>query len=306
MHVLEHSMPETVTPIARLYAGMRTRLAPLGPILSRLRPLRRAVYRLDSLVMPRGEVRVTTSAGWSIWVNPSDHAVARTLVASGQWQPKESSLIASKLPTEGVAIDVGANIGYVTGVMAEKVGPNGLVLAFEPEETNYGFLERTVSENGWAQVSATRAACGDAPGRLALHKDPVNWGNHSLALDAELHVAGTEVVDVVTLDDVMRERRLSRLDVMKIDVQGWELKVLRGASRLKVLRPTLFAEFFPRGLRAAGTEPLELWQELLTWGQILMIQSDGGAREVTLKEAIGDPREPSWSVDLMVTPLQQP
>ena len=289
-----------VSARARAYAQVRNSLAPLGPHLKRFGLLRRAVQRLDGRVLPQGKIRVPTSGGWPIWVNPRDQAVARALIATGEWQPAETQLIANALPRGGVAIDVGANIGYVTGVMAATVGAGGRVLAFEPDATNHELLQLTIEHNHWLHVDAHRAACGAEPGRLTLHRDPDNWGNHSLALDAELHGAGADEVDVVTLDDTAAD--LTRLDVFKIDVQGWELEVLRGAQSLRRFEPTVFTEFFPRGLRAAGTDPAHLWDELGTWGDISEILPDGTTRPVTLEAAVGDPDEPSRNVDLMIRP----
>lgn len=290
----------SVSRNAHAYARLRNALAPWGPQLSRLGPLRRVIRRLDGRVLPPGEVQVTTAGGWPIWINPGDQAVARTLIATGSWQPAEVALIADAMPKDGVAIDVGANIGYVTGVLATKTGAAGRVLAFEPDGTNFGLLERTVTDNGWSHVVLRRAACGDQPGSLRLHKDPDNWGNHSLARDAELHGDESVSVEVVTLDDSASD--LSRLDVLKIDVQGWELAVLRGAGTLKRFGPTVFIEFFPRGLHAAGTEPADLWAEMETWGDITAVQRGGTTRPITLAEALGDPSEPSRNVDLMVRP----
>jgi hypothetical protein len=83
-------------------------------------------------------------------------------------------------------------------------------------------------------------------------------------------------------------------------VQGWELAVLRGATSLKAFKPTLFIEFFPRGLHAAGTDPAELWAELESWGNITAVQRDGSTHPISLADALGDPREPSRNVDLVV------
>lgn len=284
----------------KLYIRFRKALVPIGPRLSWIGPLRRAVWRMDDRFVRPGEVQVSTADGWTIWVNPGDKVVAQTLIATGRWQAVETQMIADALPVGGVGIDVGANLGYVTGLMAEKVGPRGRVLSFEPGGVNFELLSRTVAANGWSHVSIKKAACGERSGEFTLYRDPDNWGNHSLAFDARLHTAGGEAVEVVPLDDAAAE--MARVDVIKIDVQGWELAVLRGAQKLKRYKPVLFVEFFPRGLRAAGTEPADLWAELLTWGRILEIRNDGTTAPITLEEAIGDVSAISRNVDLVIRP----
>ena len=115
----------SISATAHAYAKMRHALAPLGPRLSRFRALRRVVRRLDGAVLPEGEQCIDTTAGWPMWVNPGDQAVARTLIATGEWQPVETSLIVARLVPGGVAVDVGANIGWITGQKAATVGPTG-------------------------------------------------------------------------------------------------------------------------------------------------------------------------------------
>jgi hypothetical protein len=134
---------------------------------------------------------------------------------------------------------------------------------------------------------------------MTLFRDSKNRGNHSLTRDA-LHDAQAEEVEVVRLDEALAG--LARLDVMKIDVQGWELQVLRGAKGWQHLRPVLFTEFYPRGLRLAGTRPEHIWDELSQWGEILHWNRRSGCRPIGLEEAWGDEQESFRNVDLIVCP----
>jgi len=295
-------MSDTVPLTGRAYAKLRNVIAPLGPRLLRFKRLRALVRKLDGKVLPEGERLVTTTSGWQIWVNPGDQAVARALIGSGEWQPQESQSLARYLPRGGVAVDIGGNIGYMAGVLATACGPEGKVFTFEPDATNVGLLRRTVATNGWDHVQVFHAACGDEAGELVLYKDADNWGNHALAHDDVLHTAGGETVAVVTVDAALAEHRLTRVDVIKIDVQGWELQALRGASSLKQFHPTVFAEFYPRGLKMAGTTPEEMWEELESWGAVGQLDPSGQIRPVDLAGALGDPANAGGFVDLVIQP----
>ena len=228
--------------------------------------------------------------------------MARGLIGSGEWQPHESRSLAQHLPRGGVAVDIGGNIGYMTGVLATAAGPDGKVFTFEPDGTNVGLLRRTVETNGWDQVQVFQAACGDEAGELTLFKDPDNWGNHALAQDQVLHTAGGETVAVVTVDAALAEHGLTRVDVIKIDVQGWELQALRGASSLKQFHPTVFVEFYPHGLQTAGTTPEAMWQELESWGSVGQLDSSGQIRPIDLTTAVGDPADTDHYLDLVIQP----
>lgn len=292
-------MRSSLTPFSRGYAVLRHKLAPLGPHLARLTWLRALVGRLDRRVMPGEEVLVTTAAGWDMWLDPADQAVARCIIATGEWQPAEADLIRTLVREGDTAIDVGANVGYMTGVLASAVGASGRVIAFEPEQRNHGLVERTVAFNAWSQVSLHRAACGESAGKLTLHRDGHNFGNHSLARDT-IHTAATQVVDVVTLDESTAS--LDELALIKLDVQGWEWHVLRGAQTLKRFSPVLVTEFFPRGLRLAGVDPHELWAELESWGDVLCVSPNGRVVPITFEEARGGDSDEWRNVDLVVRP----
>ncbi len=249
--------------------------------------------------MPAEDVLVTTAAGWDMWLDPADQAVARSIIATGEWQSVEAALIGTLVREGDTVIDVGANVGYMTGVLALAVGATGRVIAFEPEHRNHELVKRTVALNAWSQVSLHRAACGESPGTLTLHRDDHNFGNHSLARDT-IHTAATQVVEVVTLDETTST--LDELALIKLDVQGWEWHVLRGAQTLKRFSPVLVTEFFPRGLRLAGVDPRAMWAELESWGDVLCVSPDGRVVPITFEEARGSDSDEWRNVDLVVRP----
>ena len=125
-------------------------------------------------------------------------------------------------------IDIGANIGYFTAHLARGVGNAGVVHAFEPEPVNHQLLARNMRDNGLQQVQLHAAALGDAPGRAKLHTTAYNGGMHRLY--ASVCCEGPTVdVPVFRLDDLFAPGSVS---LIKIDVEGYEHAVLRGARRL--------------------------------------------------------------------------
>ncbi|HEX6566761.1 MAG TPA: FkbM family methyltransferase [Chthoniobacterales bacterium] len=151
--------------------------------------------------------------------------------------------------------DVGANQGIYTLVLAQLASV-GHVYAFEPDPTLFASLETNVRRNQVENVTLFNAAAASEPNKLTLRPGRLHRGNNRIISDVSAG-AGSIEVDAITLDQVIPS---SKLDVLKIDVQGFELNVLRGATQLLQQNHALVIlfEFWPYGLRKAGTAPEEL------------------------------------------------
>ena len=162
-------------------------------------------------------------------------------------------------------IDAGANIGEVTLVAAKAVGPGGQVFSFEPIQGIAERLEEHVDLNRLLQVRVVRAALADTVGRKPIFKaagrffdGSIHDGLGTLYSTAERSVASEEVV-LNTLDAFVRDSRLRRVDLVKIDVEGAELAVLRGAAAtLARFKPYLIIEVQQDTARAAGYEAADI------------------------------------------------
>jgi FkbM family methyltransferase len=146
-----------------------------------------------------------------------------------EWRDKELGVFRSLLAPGQVAVDVGANLGFVTTLLSSLAGPAGRVIAFEPSPRIYAKLRRTVELNQLENVTALNLGAGDAPGVLSLREVSGSSGNSSLLGDES---APATEVDVVRLDDVPEvwERRVR---LLKIDTRGssrWCLRARTGSS----------------------------------------------------------------------------
>jgi FkbM family methyltransferase len=156
--------------------------------------------------------------------------------------------ILAKLVQPGTTvIDVGANVGFYTRRFAEWVRPGGEVIAIEPEELNVGSLKRTIARHGLVNVKAVQAVASEERGTLRLSRNPYHPADHRIG------EAGVKVA-AVTIDDLVGERVWPAVSLIKIDVQGAEERVLRGAARtLRELRPAVFIEVDDVALRSMGS-----------------------------------------------------
>jgi FkbM family methyltransferase len=165
--------------------------------------------------------------------------VGWTCFEHGVWEPHVERCLRELLRPGDVGYDIGANLGYFSAVMAQAVGPTGRVYAFEPIPETFQRLELCRSLNGFEQLEPLQLALGADQGELTLHWDP------RVAGQASAHSAQGEVVSVPVrrLDDLVSSGRIAPPRVMKIDVEGHELEVLRGSMEtLSHSRPAVIFE----------------------------------------------------------------
>jgi FkbM family methyltransferase len=153
------------------------------------------------------------------------------------------------VPDGSVVIDVGANVGFFSVRFAEWVGPNGKVIAIEPEDQNYNSLVAALKRADLlGRVEALKAVAAAEPGMAYLELNPLHPADHKLSR------AGIGVpVTAVTLDTLVHDKGPLRPALVKIDVQGAEMLVLQGMTGLlKIAGPVLFIELSEQGLNRYG------------------------------------------------------
>jgi FkbM family methyltransferase len=166
------------------------------------------------------------------------------------------SALMAPIPEGSVVIDVGANIGYFSVLFARRVGRAGTVIAFEPGRENVKLLRWNVRRAGLGNVRIVEAALGDHDGEGTLFLNPVHPADHRIFEAREARPSRR--IRVVTLDTVLADPDVvARIALVKIDVQGAEMQVLRGMTRtLKAATSArLLVEFTPAALIDAGESP---------------------------------------------------
>ena len=210
-----------------------------------------------------GPARVQVEPGISYFLDPSD-LVPATILKTGEWQPEIWDSITPSLTDGGVFYDVGAHIGYFSMKAALRVGRAGRVVAFEPNPEILNLLRDNVTANGFNNVMVEPIACTEREENLTLFAAPsVNTGASSLSRDnaAILQDQAPKPYSVRgrPIDDVTEELKLTRVDAIKIDVEGAEGLVLRGAiNTLKRFHPKVVLEVVPRQLASFQTTPEDL------------------------------------------------
>lgn len=167
----------------------------------------------------------------------------------GAFRPEVSRLINRMLRPGQVAIDIGANVGMHSVIMANRVGPTGHVVVFEPDPHPMGRLRRNMALNGIDWVTTVEAAVSarSETRTFYLHDDSIgNFANASLvAANVGKQTASVEM-QVVSIDEWMRDNPLPRVDVVKLLAQGEEYNALQGMRGLiERDRPKIFFLYEP-------------------------------------------------------------
>ena len=177
-------------------------------------------------------------------------------IALEKYEPYETQLILRQIKKGNTVIDVGANIGYYTVLSADKVGKTGKVYAFEPDKVNFEILKKNIEANNLKNVEIINVAVGSKVGKLKLHKSKENLGDHKLyGNDKEI-----EEVEIIKLDDFLKDKKI---DLTKIDTQGWEPEVIEGAKKIiSKNKPIMFLEYSPASYQIAKLDGPKMMRNL--------------------------------------------
>jgi FkbM family methyltransferase len=178
-------------------------------------------------------------------------------------------LLAPHIPSGAVIIDVGAHAGQFSKLFA-RMAPAGHVFAFEPSAYARSIMAPALALSGLTNVTLIPMGLSDRPGELVLHtpiKPSGSLGFGTAHLGGEGGRVHDQSVRLTTLDAFVGEMALARLDFIKADIEGWELRALLGGkASLRRFRPALFLEVDDALMARAGDTPAALFDFLAGFG----------------------------------------
>jgi FkbM family methyltransferase len=208
----------------------------LAKLSDRLKRLENLVGEIRSLVgpfgalFPDGTMLVQTIHGLKYFIDPSDEIMAPQLVVYRQWEPDLSSFILNSVTSDTVFVDIGANFGYFTCLAASKIGTQGAgkVISIEPNPAMQRLLRKNTRIN-WSlgAVEIHNCAVTERTGFVEFVVPSGRAANASVANTPAAHDDGRFIVPSQTLDELLQGLTV---DLIKVDVEGFETAVLRGAS----------------------------------------------------------------------------
>jgi len=240
-------------------------------------------WRVRSLIghpgiatLPPWDVKLHLPAMW--------RGVAKTIYVFREHYEPELLMMNTMVRPGEVVVDVGACFGIYTVVASRLVGDSGKVVAIEPSRLAFEVLERNILSNGCSNVVTFGCALSDKVGRTVLHHHP-DISRFSLG------GAGTgEDIETTTLDLTLPRTTSTRSCLLKIDVEGAEELVLRGA--LKTLdrdRPIVMFEVNPEAARALDLDPLGALNLLEGRGyEFYLASAAGGIEKMGIRPSEGN------------------
>jgi FkbM family methyltransferase len=206
--------------------------------------------------------------GLRIYAYPGNET-SRSVFVTGCYEPNEFCLLARILQPGMIFVDGGANMGLYTLFAARKIGKRGTVLAIEPSSRECEHLLRNVAANSLSNVRILRMAVSQSHGTADLRVAADRWSGHNTlgAFAYDTPQAALEKVPTDSLDNIVAREGFSRVDVVKLDIEGAELLALQGAAGLlERFRPVLLLEIADRALCHQGCTSGQIWEFLADRG----------------------------------------
>lgn len=183
----------------------------------------------------------------------------------GYFQPEVEDVILQHMREGDTFVDVGANTGLFTLAARQRVGPNGRVVAIEPEPRARAMLERNIALNGYGG-EITTLACAISRSSGTIPFEVAKQLGHSTAL---VRYAGIETAENITVESLTLDTALEAVEVrpedvalVKVDVEGLEVDVLEGAQRVLVGDAAMIIEVNQHTLAASGTSFEQIWEAI--------------------------------------------
>ena len=201
-----------------------------------------------------------TKEGFFLELDRTD-PVASGAIALGVYERYESELFRSKAKTDMTIIDIGANLGYYTAIASRLTGDNGLVIAFEPEPNFFKLLSRNISRNNMKNAICFEIAVAEKNGLTNLYLSNENKGHNSIIRSEELKTSTQ--VKTTTLDDFLFYQKITKVDIIKMDIEGAEILALEGMKNTLMKHlPLLFLEFSPHSIIKLNRNPADFLSTL--------------------------------------------
>jgi FkbM family methyltransferase len=180
-------------------------------------------------------------------------------------------------------LDVGAHIGLMAVVFGKKVGDKGNVYAFEPTPTTIKILQETIKLNKINNISAVPVALADKKSKLTFYisENAADNSNSLVNNHRTDRKEETIEVEVNTIDDFAAERNIPKIDFIKVDVEGAELQLLKGAvNTIKKDKPKMILSVHPGPIQNFGDSTKDIWNLLHDAGYKIVF----GTKELSLEE----------------------
>jgi FkbM family methyltransferase len=228
-----------------------------------------------SVRLSNDDVAYVAVDGIEVALDRADRSVSGPIITDGFWEPHVERVLRRFLTPGSVFVDIGANVGWHTALASSAVGVGGQVYAIEPNPDNARLIAHTIERNRLSNVHLVPIALGESTGYAAFRSAIGSNGGFLNLDERESLDPNVTIVPTIRFDDL----RIPRVDVVKIDVEGAEAIVFRGASEtIERDHPIIIFEFSCEMTeRVSGVAPRDHLKMFESYGYALsMIERPTG------------------------------
>ena len=239
-----------------------------------------------SVRLSPSDVAYVSVGGIDVALDTADQSVSAHIIEAGEWEPRVVHVLRKYLTAGSVFVDIGANVGWHTVVGSSIVGSAGRVYAIEPNPDNARLIAHTVQRNNLTNVELLPFALSERTGFAAFRSAIGSNGGFAWGNDPSFIDPAVTIVPTVRFDDL----DIAHVDVIKMDVEGAEPQVMRGAvEMIERDHPVIVFEFScEMTQRVGGVAPREHLRFFEDHGYTLSIidRADGSQIPVTDVDAL--------------------
>lgn len=199
----------------------------------------------------------------------------------GLYEPETFDLFKKIIKPGMIIVDVGAHIGYFTRIFSKLTGNDGAVYAFEADPENFEVLKK--NSKHLKNIKIQQLAITDHAGMIDFYHCEEKMGCHSILPNIPLDYPKTKIsVEATDLDSFLANSGVEKIDLIKIDIEGGEVKAMTGMKNTlnKNTNLIIIVEFAPRWLKAAGLEPFQFLKNLADFNFKIHAITGGGLEKI--------------------------
>jgi methyltransferase, FkbM family len=236
--------------------------------------------RLRKRILSRFGIGVCAETYNGVFItDPGDFVVSRALLGRGEYDRAEIEWLLEAIgPSPDTLMIVGVHVGALLVPLARRAQR---VIGFEPNPPTYKLARLNLLLNDVTNVTLEHRAVGQSSGAVSIVANPINTGNATVRA---AEIGDADSVEQISLDDYCSRHAIQTIDLLVIDIEGYELHALRGADQTLAHTRTAYIEYAPEQLRQHGSDPATLIDLLLPRFNHMYLLDDG-VREFTPAEA---------------------
>ena len=267
------------------------------------------IWRILFYALAPSQSFIMKTEHYKLRAHPKKGTLTRAVIRRGYWEKTETKAFIRHLEPDALVIDAGANFGHYALVAAKFVGSAGRVIAFEPNTETFQLLQSNIAMLTNQNVIAVQAGLSDDNGKMSLSIDSSNPGGHSFTKGNVRETKESETIPIYNLDHYLSSNQIAPpVSLIKIDVQGFEAKVIRGAvGTIQRDHPVVFCEVAPEAMKNSGDDFLELLEFFKDANYTVQFinTANGHLEEVSYEQASDILRQPEREyADLIFIPPQ--